>query len=199
MHLAAQMDNSELIAKLLQNGEDINQRDYLDITPLHYAAALGNFNLTSFLIKNGADINAKSKISGLTPLMATSYSDYYWNKEVAIILLDKGAKINDQDTEGNTALHISIIWYNLPIFTLLIERGADVSIKNNNGETPLDCAIKHANDLQAIDVSRKFYRDHIFVDILKYETFIDKPKFYIILAFFLLFLGYILYRKKTAF
>jgi ankyrin repeat protein len=46
---------------LIENGTDVNARNYVKLTPLHYAAAYGNSDLADLLIKNGADVNATDR------------------------------------------------------------------------------------------------------------------------------------------
>jgi len=58
---------------------------------------------------------------------------------VVKVLLEKGAKINARDRDGDTALTVAsgggVV--KTDIVTLLIEKGADMKIKNNRGETAL--------------------------------------------------------------
>ena len=61
------------------------------------------------------------------------------NKRLVEILITRGAFINHQNREGNTALHFALEYD--PKGTLgeyLIERGADDSIENLLGLTPYD-------------------------------------------------------------
>ena len=62
---ACKQGNEEMIALLLENGADINKRDYfLDISPLHMVFnehRESRFRLARYLIEQGADINAVRK------------------------------------------------------------------------------------------------------------------------------------------
>jgi ankyrin repeat protein len=53
------------------------------------------------------------------------------------LLLDNGSDINDQNSEGNTPLHISIAKQFTDIVKLLIQRGALVNLPNSQLQTPL--------------------------------------------------------------
>ena len=61
-------------------------------------------------------------------------------KEVAALLIDKGADVNDKIAMGFTALHNAAGNGYYEIVELLIEKGADVNDKNDSGITPLDMA-----------------------------------------------------------
>ena len=55
------------ITKLLDKGENIEQRDELGSTPLHFAAREGADDILDTLIRRGADAHAKNN-KGETPL-----------------------------------------------------------------------------------------------------------------------------------
>ena len=44
------------ISYLIQQGEDVDARDYYRRTPLHYAAGYNNLETVKFLIDSGANI-----------------------------------------------------------------------------------------------------------------------------------------------
>ncbi len=62
-----------------------------------------------------------------------------------IILIKKGANINNKDSSGNTPLHYAVESANFDIVKYLIEKGAKVDNKNAWGITPLEYAIKTSN------------------------------------------------------
>lgn len=91
--------------------------------------------------EKGYDINESKRIKfGHSPLIsAVIYNDIDLVKE----LIEKGAKINLRNHDGDTALIVSLRCVNnkLQIFRELIKAGADVNIKNNEGSTALLLAI----------------------------------------------------------
>ena len=99
----------------------------------------------SCLIDKGADVNAKSGITRATPL------HYSRTKEIAELLIAKGADINAKDYTGGTLLHAA---RSGEIVELLINKGADQNARNENGKTPLDLAIQN-NRTEVADLLRK--------------------------------------------
>ena len=63
------------------------------------------------------------------------------NPEIITALIKNGAKINERDKFGNTALIFAVLQKASPdIISILIDKGADVKIKNNEGKTAFDYA-----------------------------------------------------------
>jgi len=93
------------------------------------------------LIAQGASVNARNEF-GETPLHLAQ------SKEMAALLLSKGADIHARDNEfGMTPL------FNAPkeIFKLLISKGADVNVRSKKGLTPLAWSA-YGDDLDRIKI-----------------------------------------------
>ena len=104
---------------------------------IHEAASDGNIEAVKQHLAAGTDVNAKDDLTGLTPLFDAVSSG---KKEVAALLIDKGADVNGKIAMGFTALHNAAGNGRYEIVELLIEKGADVNEKNDSGITPLDMA-----------------------------------------------------------
>jgi len=104
---------------------------------IHEAASDGNIEAVKQHLAAGTDVNAKDDLTGLTPLFDAVSSG---KKEVAALLIDKGADVNGKIAMGFTALHNAAGNGRYQIVELLIEKGADVNEKNDFGITPLDMA-----------------------------------------------------------
>ena len=81
-------------------------------------------------------VGARDK-DGSTPLHCAAWNGH---AEVATILLEAGADINDHNQNGHwgtTPLHAAAHGDQKQVAALLIARGADLRAKNRNGRTPL--------------------------------------------------------------
>lgn len=61
--------------------------------------------------------------------------------ELAKVVIDNGADIDDKDRNGNTALHYCVYYKNYELMKYLVDNGANVNIQDNNGNTPLMLAV----------------------------------------------------------
>lgn len=67
-------------------------------------------------------------------------------KAIVELLLAHGAKVNDVDGEGITALHVAANTGLIDVVELLIQAGANVNAKSRGGEVPLDWALACGED-----------------------------------------------------
>ncbi|WP_036157249.1 ankyrin repeat domain-containing protein [Maribacter forsetii] len=94
----------------------------------------GSINeVKSMLEKNPVLVNSKDA-RGSTPLILATYYD---QKDIAILLLDKGAKIDAVDASGNTALMGVCFKGYADIAKMLIENNAKLNERNAMGATCL--------------------------------------------------------------
>ena len=93
--------------------------------------------------------NIHQENSEILPMLVTVFGDSPEILDPVNILLDQGANINVQTSQGDTAVILAgWLTNNLDLIALLIERGADVNIPNENGDTPLiDAAYKGKNNI----------------------------------------------------
>lgn len=131
---------------------------------IHTAAGdRGSAELT-YLLNRGANKNAKEAKNGKTPL---HYAAQSVSLQCAKKLVEVGASLDEQDSEGKTALHLAAqasqgydsqetISCKREICSLLVEHGAKTDIKDNDGKTALDLAHKDIFKQLLLDIqSRK--------------------------------------------
>jgi len=152
---------------LIEEGANINDVNNLGKTPLFYAMqqqtclyanAVMNYNCNKklwfieYLIDNGAEINIMTK-DKTTPLMTASQMK---SDQVVEFLIKKGANIDEQDENGETALLKVLNRTNIGIpksgatdenifntLKVLLDAKADTSIKNAQDKTPFMLAVEN--------------------------------------------------------
>ena len=118
------------IPLLLDKGADPNAKDANNYAPLFLTS---DPEIGRWLVEHKADVNARLP-GGATGLMYGNSTNYIR------FLLEAGAKIDLQDTNGNTALHHWVIAGWPSMIALLLEYKANPNIQNELGFTPLDLA-----------------------------------------------------------
>jgi ankyrin repeat protein len=92
--------------------------------------------------------NIHRENSEILLMVVAEFGDKPQVLEFVDILLDQGANVNVQTSQGDTAVILAgWLTNNLDLLALLVERGADVNIPNKNGDTPIiDAAYKGKNE-----------------------------------------------------
>lgn len=136
--------NTAAIEHLERQPEEINLKGWMDHTPLHKAAECGNLDLAKYLIENGAEVNAERSGVYATPLC--------WSKtlEIAILLLNAGATMNDRELDMATRNDRA------DIVDELLTRGARINHEepqflNCHSVKALEVYLKHEIDLSLTD------------------------------------------------
>ena len=124
---------------LLQNGANIDVKNYANRTFLHIAAREGKIEIVKFLVENGAVVDEKD-IAGGTPFRLAT-SRYHF--DVASLLLESGANIDTKTAEGQTILHTAARQGMLNVLKFLVEKGAKIDARDNNDQTPIFIAYKY--------------------------------------------------------
>lgn len=114
--------------------EDINSREASGRTALHWAAVRGDLKAVRTLIAFGADLNALSN-AHWSPLHSGSLSN---SPEVLELLVRGGAKLEEPNNRGDTALSIvALVHDNESFLDILSRLGANIHTANQRGETLL--------------------------------------------------------------
>ena len=104
-------------------------------TPLHYAAFCGLYDIAKILATEyPKDVNSQSFDDASIPLHLAVRKDHV---DVARMLVERGADVSAQTTDGRTPLHQASLSGSVDMARMLVERGADVSAQTTDGRTPL--------------------------------------------------------------
>ena len=113
--------------------------------PMHNALNPPHKETIELLLDLGVDVNMPTWV-GRTPLMDAVCDIWFVGdndrrKEIAELLLKRGADVHLRDSEENTALMIAARGKSAAeLLTLLLNLGADVNARNKRGETALNVA-----------------------------------------------------------
>lgn len=119
----------ELVKTLIDQGGDINARGEFEPA----AANLGNRKRKEYS-------NTKGKVFDVTPLLTAIWHHKF---KAARLLIDKGCRVNDLSTAGESPLMAAAEKGNLELIQLLLEKGADLNHNDYMGQTALHYAVKH--------------------------------------------------------
>jgi ankyrin repeat protein len=107
----------------------------LGTTPLFLATEASALSVMELLLSCGADPNV-SESGGDTPIIVAR------NGNIARLLILKGARVNYQNRNGDTALHNASSLGYIDVVSVLLSAGADVTLRNKYSETAIDIVNK---------------------------------------------------------
>jgi len=135
--------------RLVRSGVAVDVPDAHGVSALGYAISRQQVDVVRKLIELGARVNKRSN-ENHTPLIFTVRTLYGKGgysaltrdarNEIARILIEHGADVNQADTYGNTALHGAVEDHNAELIRMLLAAGADATKENANGDTPASLA-----------------------------------------------------------
>ena len=142
-------ERPKALEALLEKGADLNVK-YTGIEKiLDQAIWRGHKNIVKILLEKKVDIDYIGYY-GRTPLQTAIISNKF---EIVKMLISSGAKINQKNKSGYTALmRASGYLYSISIeeqkklVEILISKGSDLNMQSNRGNTALHCAILPQNN-----------------------------------------------------
>jgi len=117
------------VQKAIDEGQNINQKDYKGTTPLMRAASFGHSEIVKLLLSKGAKVNSRDN-DGDSPLKHAAWSD---KVEIIDLLVAKGAKLEAKNKLGTTPIWSAVITGRVPMVKRLIEHGANPNTPNQYG------------------------------------------------------------------
>lgn len=143
---AAHYNQEAIIHLLLDYGADINSTNSMfGQTALHAAIRTSshndNISLVKLLIRKGADVNIKFSSDSSEKHTALIYEASRGRCETIKLLIESGARINDETSFGDSALIKSSEKRHYSAVKLLLSKGADADHQNLAGHGPIYASI----------------------------------------------------------
>ncbi|CAL7934732.1 unnamed protein product [Xylocopa violacea] len=158
LHIAIVNEDPALVKFLLDSGADVHER------------CVGNFMCPEDQKASRSDsldhewvcVNLETNYNGYVywgeyPL---SFAACLGQEECYRLILARGADPNKQDTNGNTVLHMLVIYEKLATFDMAYEVGASLAIRNAQHLTPLTLSAKLARIelfFHILNIEREIY------------------------------------------
>jgi ankyrin repeat protein len=141
--VAAFGGHERIVRLLLKQGADSNVADRTGKTAIVYAAARGFTSIVQLLLDAGVDVNVRYA-NDLTVLMwASGHANDVPERDAlntVELLISKGARLDDADDRGRTALMIAAELDRDAVVDLLIAKGASTTLKDRAGKSAVDLA-----------------------------------------------------------
>ena len=132
--------DADIVKSLLARGADVKAVNEEGWTALHHAANECQPEILKILLNTKADVNARAAPALTTPLMLATgcLRSPQGNSEACVrLLLAKGAHVNAQTNDGETALMWAAQAGSVETVRLLLEEGADATQTDNKHKSAL--------------------------------------------------------------
>nr|CAH0100413.1 unnamed protein product [Daphnia galeata] len=142
LHIAIVNEDPAMVKYLLDNGVNYQDRCCGNFMSPEDQKASRYDSLTSEVVLNDQTTNYDGYVYwGEYPL---AFAACLGQEECYRLVLAKGADPNGQDTNGNTVLHMLVIYDKIAMFDMAHELGSLLAVRNRLGLTPLTLAAKLA-------------------------------------------------------
>ncbi|KAL7946911.1 ankyrin repeat-containing domain protein [Trichoderma barbatum] len=132
--VAVNHGNYKTTEALLRHGADPNVRGHDGETVLWMAVMKDRVNICRLLLAHEADPNLALKQDQITPLLSAVLRK---NMNIVKLLVMNGADVNQQSSEGRTAVFVATFYKQIKIVRYLLSHNADPNIARSNGNTPV--------------------------------------------------------------
>lgn len=131
LYLAAGEGHEDTVQMLLDNGADVNAKDWIGSTALDWAAPGGHERTVRALLRNGSNLNSRDAYENTALHWAVQH------ETIIQLLLENGADVNAKNDCGQTALCWAARDGPVAVAQLLVKHTADVDIQDRYGCTAL--------------------------------------------------------------
>ncbi len=138
--VAAWEGNIAMMELFLKHGARIDLSNRYDEQALPLAAWRGHLEAVKWLLAHGASVNRPGQRWN-----ALHYAAFADRREIARLLIERGADINARAPNGSTALMMTAREGREELARQLLEGGADAQANNENGDSALTWAMRQKN------------------------------------------------------
>ncbi len=124
LQYSASFGYTPIVELLIEHGASVNSLSN-STSALILASRFGFLDTIEILLKYGANVNAVSSRHEYSALMAASVRSNKESLQVINLLIESGARVNQKDKDGNTALVYAVDRGLADVVKLLLENGAD--------------------------------------------------------------------------
>ncbi|PLB46001.1 hypothetical protein P170DRAFT_512600 [Aspergillus steynii IBT 23096] len=139
LFLAVELNNTDVVAEMLDHGANVNLRGLGNCTLLHRATFRNNTRMVQMLIDHKAAVDSKDD-AGKTAWSANLDKNH---AGVLKILLEAGADPNTKMKQGETRLYSAAAAGEVAEVDFLLRQGVNPSIRTDFGWAPLHWAAYH--------------------------------------------------------
>ncbi|KAK6631831.1 hypothetical protein RUM43_013897 [Polyplax serrata] len=158
LHVAIVNEDPAMVKFLLDSGANFHERCCGNFMCPEDQKATRSDSLDHEYVNVSSETNYEGYVYwGEYPL---SFAACLGQEESYRLMLAKGANPDNQDTNGNTVLHMLVIHNKLSMFDVAYEVGANLSLKNTKCLTPLTLAAKLARVelfFHILNIEREIY------------------------------------------
>lgn len=148
LHIAASMNDSDLVAFLIIKKADIDLKNYKSQTPLHVAIEHNAVEAARTLVSFGANIFARDE-EGITAMdMAFARNAAYYD----IFITTKTSEIRDSE-DGRNIVHYFVQTKNNTAISWCVKKNIPLSTADAAGKTPLDLAFELLDDVNSVEIA----------------------------------------------
>ncbi|MCR5262151.1 MAG: ankyrin repeat domain-containing protein [Candidatus Gastranaerophilales bacterium] len=137
--IAAASGNLAMVNVLLQGDANLVVRNFSDgLTPIYCAIKGDNVQVLDKFVRSGMGVNFRTDLyDGISLLHYAAASGL---DNIVSYLIQSGADVNIQDSNGQTPLHKAVTQDNIVVLYSLLNAGANVDLEDNQGDSPIDTA-----------------------------------------------------------
>jgi len=138
LDLSLELEEDGISRSLVEHKANINQMTSNGSPLLHLSIMRSDTKSSLFLLGSGAQVNLTSSQERSSPLHLLAASNNEDNLiSVAQVVIDKGADLNLQNSEGETAITVAVKNKNKEMFEILLEKDCNLELATTSGETVL--------------------------------------------------------------